>query len=128
MKELVFVYGTLKQGRGNNYLFQDSAFVGEGITKDKYVLTNAGFPYMCPLPQDERAKPVFGHVFEVTKQEVMDDLDSLEGVSYGHYERRLHVINIEGGQVEAWSYTPCDVEDASKYHLCDSDEQGYYVY
>jgi gamma-glutamylcyclotransferase (GGCT)/AIG2-like uncharacterized protein YtfP len=45
---LLFVYGTLKMGHGNNRVIteHDGKFVGTGATRDLYTLASSGIPFM----------------------------------------------------------------------------------
>lgn len=44
-KELVFVYGTLKQGQGNNSVLGDSEYIGRGLTvRNDFTMSEVGFP------------------------------------------------------------------------------------
>lgn len=124
----VFVYGTLKSGRHNNYLLQSSRLLGEFITEQPCLLTTVGFPYL--IPKDcATAASVLGEVYEVDDG-VMEDLDCLEGVSYNHYKREsMRVVGISDGvECEVIAYVPCDLESAEDYPLCEKDERNYYVY
>ena len=52
-KHLVFVYGTLKRGFGNNRVMAhgEHTFVGDGITVDRYLFTDGGIPFVHPVPE-----------------------------------------------------------------------------
>jgi gamma-glutamylcyclotransferase (GGCT)/AIG2-like uncharacterized protein YtfP len=90
--KLLFVYGTLKRPFHNsNILEKSSKYLGEAVTKGKYYLADCGFPYLVSdylLSPDkaEKSLPVLGQVWEVSDEETMARLDSLEGVKYGHYD------------------------------------------
>lgn len=101
----VFVYGTLKQGHGNNRLLSRSKFVGKAVTSEpKFKLVDGGFPYLLDTGS---GKKVVGEVYEIGPF-ILRDLDTLEGVDYGHYERvGIHVEVGEGELrrlVLAWAY------------------------
>lgn len=131
MKQLVFVYGTLKSGYGNNRLLETSKLIAEGATQEEYLLTDTGFPYLIPqkaLTATERypTAPVRGEVWEVTSQEVMDSLDALEGVAYDHYRHLEVVVNTSLGQFTTLAYA-CYNEDAQNLRQCPIIE-GEYVW
>lgn len=77
-KQLLFVYGTLKRGFGNNILLRDAEFVGEAMTLDDNfgMATNGSFPavYRNPLA---KAK-VTGELYRVTPAQlrVVDELEN----------------------------------------------------
>lgn len=82
MSKLVFVYGTLKRGHGNNRLLQSAKFIGEAVTcEDTFLMySNGGFPYVLKNGKFF----VKGEVFEVTDKTTESNLDFLEGVP-NHY-------------------------------------------
>jgi len=73
---LIFVYGTLKKGRGANRIFKSSKFIGEGVTiKDYFRMHSGGFPMVTA----DGHFHVFGELYEVTDPEVLKNLDYYEG-------------------------------------------------
>lgn len=97
----VFVYGTLKQGYGNNRVLQDSEFLGHATVKD-YGLIDGGIPYAVYSP----GSSVIGEVFHVTSQSVMERLDMLEGYPH-HYARDYVTFDTGDGDPHggrAWMY------------------------
>lgn len=98
-----FVYGTLKSGYWNNRILGDSTLVGTAITEgDEYILTDCGFPYLIPrfiIPEEDRNifeehyNKVIGEVYSIESEQVAESLDSLEGVSSGHYQKIPIIVN-----------------------------------
>ena len=102
MTDLVFVYGTLKAGHGNNELLKGSEFVGEHVTKPIYTMKNlGGFPGVLL----DGNTSIIGEVYRVTSP-TMARLDRLEG--YPHFYNRTKILTDHG---EAWMY----YLDANKY-------------
>lgn len=108
----MFVYGTLREGYGNDRLFhrpvanvqhQTALLMG-------YDMYAAGIPFIYPSV-DENAI-VTGELVTVsdeTYQEMMEKVDALEGYNVysdsGWYmRRRVTVVIGDGEQVEAWAY------------------------
>lgn len=82
----VFVYGTLKQGHGNNGLLAGQTFVAKGTTTEEFIMfSNGGFPVVANadhLPDwDLSFRRVRGEVYELTGHalETLHSLDRLEG-------------------------------------------------
>ena len=87
MAELVFVYGSLKQGYFNNRLFDhaEGELLGKGKTMSMYSLYNLGaYPGVWI---DNPVSPIYGEVYTVP---TLDRLDTLEG--YPNYYNRQKVL------------------------------------
>lgn len=129
----IFVYGSLKRDHWNHRTLQGSKFLGNVTTKGKYYLTDCGFPYLIPEEALRDAgrgatAPVAGEMYQVTSEEVMDSLDALEGVGYGHYKHHtLEVVDQEGNTYEVTAYVPCDAGQAARLPACRMEE-GVYVW
>ena len=89
---LVFVYGTLKKGFGNNGLLRDAEFIGESLV-DNMTLYDMGFP----VAVDRDGEKIKGEVFRITDE--LQSLDYLEGYP-DFYDRKL--VDTKHGQ--AWIY------------------------
>jgi len=100
VRELVFVYGTLKRGFWNNALLKRARFIGEGITLEKFKLYTVGFPYAVP---DEKGLPLKGEVYEVDEKTLLE-LDNLEGYPIHYKRKRVKVKLNTGKEVEAFMY------------------------
>ncbi|KMZ66469.1 Gamma-glutamylaminecyclotransferase A [Zostera marina] len=89
---LIFSYGTLKQGFANHTLIQDlihtgdASFVGMYKTMSPYPLVCGPYrvPFLLNFP--DKGKQVYGELYAVTPLGLAK-MDVLEGVSKGHYER-----------------------------------------
>jgi len=99
-KTLVFVYGSLKKGYSNHEVLDDSTFIGDHVTDEKYTMLSMG---AFPCVDDGGVAAIHGEVYAVT-DEILKNLDILEGVprffkrkmlrsSYG--EIVMYVINKE---------------------------------
>jgi len=110
----VFVYGTLKQFRGNNIVMIEAGgwflrpFM---IPKEQgYCLYAAGIPFLVKSPSE--ATHVYGEIWEV---EDIRPLDRLEGHPYW-YERKEFTLPVNGeGDITFWAYT-FDKERLKEYH------------
>ncbi|SEO67379.1 Uncharacterized conserved protein YtfP, gamma-glutamylcyclotransferase (GGCT)/AIG2-like family [Paenibacillus sophorae] len=103
--ELVFVYGTLRQGEENHHLMDNARPIAlmawtRGILMD----TRRGYPAMAA----EGSGVVAGELYEVTL-EMMSRLDELEdfhgfGNPANEYERIRTDVTTDSGKREAWVY------------------------
>tara|TARA_R110000782_G_scaffold8751_1_gene28277 strand:+ start:136 stop:612 length:477 start_codon:yes stop_codon:yes gene_type:complete len=118
-----FVYGTLKEGHGNNRLLLTSELLGATQTEGKFVLGDVGFPYaFLPEAVPEQHKkllfPVKGEMYKVDDVMTFVNLDTLEGYP-SHYQRRI--ISFENG-LDAWMYVQPDWHNARYCDACTLDE------
>ena len=89
--DLVFVYGTLKRGYGNDVIFSDceAEWLGPDVLPGEYFMTHAGCPFIFKKEQFELSSqeemtfaPIRGEVWRVNSErqtETMKRLDRLEG-------------------------------------------------
>lgn len=102
--DLVFVYGTLKQGFHNHYLLRGVKFVGNAVTVDKWALPIYGgthLPTVLPLNDGYAIK---GEAYRPSKAD-WKLLDRLEGHP-DMYKRVLVDIKLVDGDTpnKAWIY------------------------
>jgi gamma-glutamylcyclotransferase (GGCT)/AIG2-like uncharacterized protein YtfP len=126
-RQLVAVYGTLKQGYGNHYLLRNSKFIGYGITTEKFRLFDVGFPYCLEVKDedDNRVVNVQVEVYEVDK-DTFKRLDRLEGYPH-HYKRKIiqiQVINVKEDKDGKIIPTKGKVINAWIYYI---DKEPYYA-
>ncbi len=93
MHMLVFVYGTLKRGQGNNRILleTDSEFVDVAVTGARWRMWTTGFPAIVrEHTADPLGAPVRGEVWRVNAGGLRA-LDRLEGNGY-MYRRELITV------------------------------------
>lgn len=127
----VFVYGSLKEGYWNHSVLQDSGFITTATTCKKFNFHTCGFPYMHEYGAVEERMKVHGELYEVTSDEVMEDLDSLEGHPY-HYQRSYIRVKPDGSDfhLPVITYIPSDPSFVEGLSVCESyitvdNEQAY---
>lgn len=85
--QLLFCYGTLLSGFGNNRLLQKPGveFLGEHTTEPGYTMVSCGgFPAVIP----EGHTSIKGELYRVTDEEVLHNVYSLEGYTGTRGDRR----------------------------------------
>lgn len=128
----VFVYGSLKNGRGNAHFLEDADFLGRCMIEGKHRLINLGYyPGLVRVPDDSAPMRVLGEVYRVSK-DTLDALDMLEGHP-DYYARH----KVETPWKGAWCYYLPDayIEHAPLVETVDdnvqvwrpSDEEREYV-
>jgi len=81
----VFVYGTLKRGGSNHLFLRGQKFLGDARTAPGFTLYSLGhYPGMVRAPGDTVG--VTGELWSVD-EECLAELDRLEGLDEGLYER-----------------------------------------
>ena len=97
---LIAVYGTLRQGFGNNRLLNGCRMVGSGWTDQKFQLTASGIPFVHPK---KKVSKIRVEIFEIPEDR-MDSIDGLEGHPTW-YKRVLIPITLDNEKpVEAELY------------------------
>lgn len=97
---IVFVYGTLKSGHGNNRLLDNASYFGAATVKG-YGLIDGIIPYA----ERRDGHQVVGELYLVRDQRTMNDLDRLEGYPY-HYGRDYVMATTAEGNFRygCWMY------------------------
>lgn len=91
-KQLLFVYGTLKQGFTRNSALQNQRFLGTACTKPQYgMYAYGGFPALVDeslaVQSNVNANTaIYGELYEVDDQ-CMTTLDKIEGVDSALFKR-----------------------------------------
>lgn len=73
--QYVFVYGTLKVGRGNHHVMGRSEKIKDFVTAPVYKMIASGFPIVLRGGNT----PITGEVYKVTNPETLDRIYMLEG-------------------------------------------------
>lgn len=89
--EYYFVYGTLKQGHGNNRILQQSStakFIENAITEPNFTMISLGaFPGVI----EGGNTAIHGEIWSVEDDETKRRLDSLEGYYKNNPESSLYI-------------------------------------
>lgn len=98
----IFVYGTLKQGFCNHYLLNESEFICEAITKEKYPMVNTEiyFPYL--INRAGEGFHIKGEVYRIDTN-TLALLDILEGYPE-HYIREEIRLSCSYVEIRALVY------------------------
>jgi len=102
VKELLFVYGSLKRSGKNHLLLRDSRFLGEQSTVSEYMLGQVGeFPAMVQVKLNGQS--ISGEVFLVNDT-LLAELDIFEEVPIVYHRK---MVRLQDGTT-AWAYFKAD--------------------
>ena len=102
----IAVYGTLKEGHGNNSLLGDSLLVGEGWIAG-YQMVAEGIPFVFKV--EDNSSKVWVEVYEV-EPNTLQSIDGLEGHPDWYYRSPVLVTTADG-EVGAEVYLNDDYKD-----------------
>ena len=115
----VFVYGTLKQGFGNNILLKDAKYLGKAKSVSKWDMIGENMPFPYLLERNDEGMQIEGEVYEVDR-ETSDRLDQLEGIPH-HYRKSYMYVSFSNGMpsTNATTYLKSTVttHDRSKAYI-----------
>lgn len=95
---LIFVYGSLKKEFQNNYLLENSKYIGEAYTYNFYTMIGTkskAFPYIINNYPDRIGTRIKGEVYEISET-ILEKLDKLEGHPDIYTRKNIYVITAEG--------------------------------
>jgi gamma-glutamylcyclotransferase (GGCT)/AIG2-like uncharacterized protein YtfP len=112
----IFVYGTLRLGQPNyeRYLAKAGSIlqIQTGFVTSARLYNFGPYPGLLLDPNIDETKRVYGEVMWLNPlhyQALMHELDELEGLAEGLYERHPHLVfvgtNSTPTPVQAWVYT-----------------------
>lgn len=125
-KQLVFVYGTLKQGFSRNSALQNQRFLGIASSKPDYGMYNFGnFPALVDKTLAEQSNvaansTIYGELYEIDNQ-CLSTLDKIEGVDAGLFRRDticLDTINLSCLPLSKNTWSQIESKIASVYLFC----------
>ena len=96
---LLFAYGTLMSGYGNNYYLRNQKFIGNGTTNEKYTMYASGIPF---INEEEKTSQIHGELWEVDIK-ALPYIDALEGHP-DWYQRKQVLVTVNGNEYTAWLY------------------------
>ena len=114
---LLFAYGTLMSGYGNNRLFEGQTLIGAGETQNLYTMYASGIPY---VNEHEPTSVIKGELWEVSNSR-LPSVDALEGHPRW-YQRKLIPVIVEGKTYNAWLYFN---DDKGGKKIEDGDFRNY---
>ncbi len=108
VRELLFVYGSLKKGFDNHNLLDKrfSKRMGKAKTVKKFGMFEDSFgnyPYLIDIPLAK----VEGELYEIHRQELLDKLDQFEGTP-DYYMRKRIEVKSHHGTCRAFVYIKSD--------------------
>lgn len=112
---LVAVYGTLRKGSGNHFLLENDESVFRGTERISgwemfYYGSFLSFPWIKPT--EDIGSSIVVEVYEVS-DDVMEDLDSLEGYNPNNPKEFYDRTQVETQHGMAWIYF---MEDGPKHY------------
>ena len=101
--DLLFVYGTLKEGGQYHHLLQreEARLVGKAVLVEAYPLILAQYPCLLDVPG--RGHRVSGEVYRLPTRRGWSVVDRLEAHPV-EYRRRREPVALAERTVEAWTY------------------------
>ena len=91
MKNLLFVYGSMKKGFKNNFRLEKENYLGASITKEKYCMfPSVNFTYPYALKEDKRWQ-LKGELYDITNIDI-SVIDDFEGVPKFYYRESIEII------------------------------------
>jgi gamma-glutamylaminecyclotransferase len=103
--EEVFVYGTLKQGGSNHHYLSGQQFLGLAQTEPGYAMYDLG-GYPGILETEDAVQAIHGEVWAVDAACLLQ-LDALEGLATGEYERVYLPLQGQWAGRPVWGYLYC---------------------
>ncbi len=99
-QNLIFVYGSLRNGHCNHHLLKDAYCFGIGSTEGSFAMyLVSGYPYVTA---SESRYPIVGELYGID-DDTLKLLDRMEGHPR-YYERREIPVLVEEKRYIAWLY------------------------
>lgn len=109
----IFVYGTLKKGRGNHGVLGNSVFLGEAVTQNvNFTMFDGGFPFVSDVFDDGNQGNIIGELYQTDNKAILSNLDRLEGVPYLYVKREVDVTTMDGISYIATIYVASEGSNA----------------
>lgn len=110
----IAVYGTLREGFGNDVIWTGKADkYATGTVAGYHLRTNGAFPYAVPShpSMDCEANEITVEIIMPhydTRTEVLARCDRLEGYPR-HYNRKVVSVAVPNGSISCWMYVPTNI-------------------
>lgn len=126
----VFVYGSLKKGKGNDRLLTKAKFITEAVMTGHYKMVSFGnFPGVI-LVNDPPMRNVLGEVYEIDDK-TLHNLDVLEGNGHFYQRTLVTVRSTEKGRndfYEVYCYLLMDGYEDKKLPEVKLNKENTYVW
>ncbi len=96
---LLFAYGTLMSGYGNNAYLKKQKLIGKGKTVGEYTMYASCIPF---INENEKTSQIHGELWEVDIR-VLPYIDALENHP-NWYQRKEVPVTVDGKTYTAWLY------------------------
>jgi len=103
----VFVYGSIKQGFGNDWIMIDNPVITRTVTREARfdMISMIKFPAVIEGGNDR----IFGELYEVNGQ-ALEILDQIEGNGVFYQRQLVDLVDVDE---PAWMYILCEAPDES---------------
>ena len=125
-KQLLFVYGTLKQGFIRNSALEKQRYLGIACSQQKYGMYAFGsFPVLVDQELADKWKieansKIYGELYEVDNH-CMSTIDKIEGVEFGLFKRgtiELDTITLSSLPLAHGTWSSLESKIATVYFFC----------
>ena len=110
----IFVYGTLRKGLYNNWLLNESSFIGQYKTTNLFYMATQktkAFPFISPEPilNDTIPCKIVGEIYDISLS-VLEHLDNLEGHPHTYVRTPVQIDDFTE-PVEAYVLNSMSIRD-----------------
>lgn len=119
-RNIVAVYGTLRQGHNNHSLLAHGEFLGSGLTVNKYRMTCEGIPFVHP-DISEDGNNIVVELYAVDDK-IFANLDRLEGHPDWYKREKTAILMDNGLKATAWLYfNPKEIKPTDVFYADFND-------
>lgn len=126
MMHRVFVYGSLKQGRGNHILLSEANYIGSRLTSEEiyHMISFGAFPGVIKNSETGEASAIYGELYEVDNS-TLERLDRLE--SNGSFYKR-ELVQLREESEPAWMYILMRSSGTNTLRPQHTDNSFFYIW
>lgn len=122
----VFVYGSLKQGRGNHILLSEANYIGSRLTSEEiyHMISFGAFPGVIKNSETGEPAAIYGELYEVHNS-TLERLDRLEA-NGSFYKREL--VQLREESEPAWMYILMRSSGTNTLRPQHTDNSFFYIW